>query len=273
MGAVRWDVFLPVLGMSSLLLIVLLLITWLVGRAQRRHAVMDCAWGIGFVLVAGAGVLVTSGLGEPLPDPVRRWLVLALTGVWGLRLAVHLARRLRGSGEDPRYADLLGPPDTPGRDALALRRVYLPQGAFLLVVSLVLQVGVLTTTPTNLLTWAGVAIWAIGFSFETVGDAQLAAHRADPARRGTVLDSGVWRFTRHPNYFGDAALWWGLWLVTASAGVVPALVTIVGPVLMTWTLTSKTGTPLTEARMSGRPGYAEYVTRTSAFLPWPPRRV
>lgn len=108
--------------------------------------------------------------------------------------------------------------------------------------------------------------------FETVGDWQLARHKADPARRGTILDTGVWAWTRHPNYFGDATVWWGLWLVTASAGWLPALLTVLSPLLMTWALTSRTGKPLTESRMMERPGYRDYVERTSGFFPLPPRR-
>lgn len=266
-GAPAWGALGVSAGCSALAVLVLLLVTWSVGRVQRRHAVMDVAWGLGFVLVAAVSWVVTGSLSDP--DRARGWLLLILTATWGLRLAGHLAWRLRGGEEDPRYAELL---EGEGRDRAALRRVYLPQGLALLVVSMVLPVGMVASAPVGVLTWVGVGLWAVGMFFEIVGDAQLAAHKADPERRGTVLDTGVWRLTRHPNYFGDATVWWGLWLVTASAGVLPALLALPAPLLMTWTLTSRTGRPLTEERMAGRPGYAEYVARTSSFVPWPPRR-
>jgi steroid 5-alpha reductase family enzyme len=118
--------------------------------------------------------------------------------------------------------------------------------------------------------WAGVAVWAVGLFFEAVGDAQLAAFRRDERNRGTVLDRGLWRFTRHPNYFGDACVWFGLWL--ASAQQWPGLATVLSPVAMTWFLVAKTGKPLLESQLARtRPGYADYVRRTSGFVPWPPR--
>lgn len=267
--SLRWSGLLPVVAASVTAVLALLTVTWLVGRAQRRHCVLDAAWGAGFVLVALTSFVATSG--PDGADPTRRWLLLGLTAAWGLRLAVYLAWRMRDGEEDPRYAEILGGRGA-ARDVVALRRVYLPQAAVLLLVSGVIMVGMLATRPVDRLTWAGVAVWVVGMFFEVVGDAQLAAHKADPARRGTVLDTGVWRWTRHPNYFGDTAVWWGLWLVTASAGWLPAVLTVGGPLLMTWTLTSRTGKPLTESRMSDRPGYAEYVARTSGFVPWPPKR-
>ena len=116
----------------------------------------------------------------------------------------------------------------------------------------------------------GVLVWAVGLYFEAIGDAQLATFKADPARHGAVLDTGLWRYTRHPNYFGDTCVWWGIWLVASDSWAGAA--TILSPLVMTYFLSMKTGKPLTEQHMAGRPGYAEYVTRTSGFLPWPPKR-
>jgi steroid 5-alpha reductase family enzyme len=123
----------------------------------------------------------------------------------------------------------------------------------------------------GVLLWVGTTVWAIGLFFEAVGDAQLNRFRADPASKGQVMDRGLWRYTRHPNYFGDATVWWGLWLIASQqwAGVL----TILSPALMTWTLTRKTGKPLLEQGMADRrPGYADYVARTSGFFPLPPKR-
>jgi steroid 5-alpha reductase family enzyme len=148
--------------------------------------------------------------------------------------------------------------------------VYLPQGVVMFVVSLTVQVGMFSTGPVGALAASGVLCWLVGFFFEAVGDWQLARFKADPSRRETVLDTGLWRYTRHPNYFGDAAVWAGLFLITADSW--PGLLTVLSPALMIWTLAGKTGKPLTEQAMSGRPGYREYVESTSGFIPWPPRR-
>ncbi len=247
-------------------LLALLTVTWLVGRAQRRHQVIDAAWGMGFVVIATISFLLSAGHG----DVGRRWLLLVLTALWGVRLAVYLAWRMRDGHEDPRYAAMLGVVGPERRNTYALKRVYLPQAIVLFLVSMVQQVGMFETGPLTWVAWLGVAVWVVGMFFEVVGDAQLAAFKADPSKRGTILDTGVWAWTRHPNYFGDTAVWWGLWLVTASSW--PGVMTLLSPVLMTWALAFRTGKPLTESRMVDRPGFAEYVARTSGFLPMPPKR-
>ncbi|XTR51935.1 DUF1295 domain-containing protein [Pseudarthrobacter sp. So.54] len=195
-------------------------------------------------------------------------LLLALVAVWGIRLAVHIGVRAHGGHEDPRYVDMLSA--APGsRNVFALRKVYLPQGVILFFVSLTVQVGMFSTGPLGWLAWLGVVFWAVGFVFETVGDWQLSAFKADSSRRGTVLNTGLWRYTRHPNYFGDAAVWAGIFLVAADSW--PGLLTVLSPALMIWLLAGKSGKPLTEKVMSARPGYREYVESTSGFVPLPPR--
>jgi steroid 5-alpha reductase family enzyme len=245
--------------------VVVLGITFLVALRVGRHSVIDVAWGIGFTAVAATAYLLSAGEG----DNTRRLLVLVLTGVWGLRLAWHIGRRSRGHGEDPRYDALLA--DAPGsRTAYALRKIYLVQALVLWFVSLPIQVAAFETGPVGLLGWAGVAVWTIGLFFEAVGDQQLHRFRTDPSTSGRVLDTGLWRYTRHPNYFGDACVWWGLSLIAFDAW--PGVLTVLSPVLMTWLLVKGTGKPLLEKGMaSRRPGYEEYVARTSGFLPLPPR--
>lgn len=256
--------FLAGLPWAAAGIVALLAVTFAVAVRQRRHSVMDVVWGPGFVVVAAVSWLLSAGHG----DGGRRLLLLALVAVWGLRLGVHIGVRASGGHEDPRYTAMLdGAPGS--RDVYALRRVYLPQGIVMFFVSLTVQVGMFTTAPLGWLALAGALLWAVGFIFETVGDRQLAQFKADPARRGTVLDTGLWRYTRHPNYFGDAAVWAGLFLVAADSW--PGILTLLSPALMIWTLAGKTGKPLTEKAMAGRPGYKEYVEATSGFLPWPPR--
>jgi steroid 5-alpha reductase family enzyme len=265
MPAFPLDAFLSSLPWAAAGLAVLLAGTFAVAVRQNRHSVIDTVWGLGFVVVAAISWLLSAGQG----DDGRRLLLLVLVAVWGARLAVHIGLRSRGGHEDPRYVDMLS--SAPGsRNAYALRRVYLPQGVVLFFVSLTVQVGMFNTGKLGWLAVLGVLLWILGFVFETVGDRQLAQFKADPVRRGTVLNTGLWRYTRHPNYFGDAAVWAGLFLVAADSW--PGLLTILSPALMTWTLAGKTGKPLTEKAMSRRPGYREYIESTSGFLPLPPRR-
>lgn len=257
--------FLAGFGLSALGILALLTVVYAIGCAQKRHQVIDAAWGLGFVTVAAITFFASAGYG----DPVRRWLLLAIVALWGVRLGGFLAWRMRDGHEDPRYVKILS--DAPGsRNRYALRKVYLPQGIVMLLVSLTIQVGMFATGTVGWIAWAGVAAWLIGMFFEVVGDAQLTAFKADPSRRGTILDTGVWRLTRHPNYFGDTAVWWGIFLVAADSW--PGVLTVFSPLLMTWALAFRTGKPLTESRMLDRPGYREYVARTSGFVPMPPKR-
>ncbi|NUP49654.1 MAG: DUF1295 domain-containing protein [Catenulispora sp.] len=244
-------------------------IVFIAGAARRRHRYVDTVWGAAFALVAVTTATLTGGHG----DAWRRWLLAVCTVVWGLRLSVHIARRGRGAPEDPRYEALLA--KAGGHPAwAAYSRVYLLQAALVWFISLPVQVGMVAEGRS----WAGavaavvgVVLWLVGIAFESVGDWQLARFKADPAHRGRLMTSGLWRYTRHPNYFGDACVWWGLFLIAASAW--PALPTIMSPVLMTWLLTAGSGKPLMEAHLSAtRPGYAEYAARTSPFIPKPPRK-
>jgi len=157
----------------------------------------------------------------------------------------------------------------------AFKVVFGPQAVLLFITSLPAQMGVLASGGAAIgpLGWAGLGLWLIGITFETAGDAQLKAFRADPANKGKVLDSGLWRYTRHPNYFGDACAWWGIWLAATEAGTVVALASLIGPLFLTFTLTRWSGKPLLEKGLvKSRPGYADYVARTSGFIPWPPRK-
>ncbi|HLN79336.1 MAG TPA: DUF1295 domain-containing protein [Nocardioidaceae bacterium] len=258
--------FAAALPLTVLTVVVVLGVTFVVALRRGRHAVVDVAWGLGFVAIALTSYLASAGVG----NDARRTLVLLLTAVWGLRLAAHIAWRSRGHGEDPRYAELLS--RAQGSPALfALRRIYLTQGVVMWFVSLPVQVAMFQTPGLGALAWVAVAVWAVGVLFETVGDYQLHRFRSDPGSRGTVLDTGLWRYTRHPNYFGDACAWWGISLVAFSAW--PGVLTVLSPVLMTWLLARGTGKPLLEKDIAQRrPGYADYVRRTSGFFPLPPKK-
>ena len=183
--------------------------------------------------------------------------------------AGYVGWRSRGKGEDPRYTDMLA--KAPGHPAAyALRKVFLLQAALIWLISVPVQAGMFQAGGPAWLLAAGLAIWLCGLVFESVGDWQLARFKASPGSRGQVMDRGLWRYTRHPNYFGDACVWWGLFLISCGSWL--GLVTIFSPLLMTFLLARGSGKPITEERMAGRPGYAEYVARTSGFIPLPPRR-
>jgi steroid 5-alpha reductase family enzyme len=256
---------------NAAILLGVVLILWVVSLQIKDVSFIDSVWGGAMALLA-----LVSWLRVAEPGALAT-LIAAMTIVWGVRLAVHLLRRWRREGEDPRYARMLRKPREQGRFAVAaLTRVFLGQAVLLFVVSSPAQVGILAAAseqPISGLALVGLALWLVGVFFEWVGDCQLARFRADPASKGQVMDTGLWRYTRHPNYFGDACAWWGIWLAAASAGWWVAPWTLPGPLFLTFTLTWWSGKPLLEAGLAKRrPGYADYVRRTSGFFPLPPRR-
>jgi steroid 5-alpha reductase family enzyme len=255
--------FLVVSVASAVAVLVVFGITFLIGRRIGRYNVVDAAWGVGFIAVAAVSAALGTG------DLARRLLLLVLVAVWGGRLAWHMHLKSAGKGEDPRYRDMLRGDFSPWR---VLRKVFALQAVLTWFISLPLQLSAVTgPTPTALVpvAVAGVVLWLVGIVFEALGDHQLRMFKADPANRGVVMDRGLWAWTRHPNYFGDACVWWGLWLITINGW--PALATVLSPALMSYFLVYVTGARLTEKYMADRPGFAEYRSRTSFFLPRPPR--
>jgi steroid 5-alpha reductase family enzyme len=225
-----------------------------------RVSVVDVTWGVALAAIAVAGAVVGAG------TPWRRWLIAVLVVAWGVRLSRHVFKRARGHGEDPRYAELLGG----GGVATAVRKVYVVQGLAICLVSLPVMAAAHWDLAAAWLVWVGVVVWVVGVVFEAVGDAQLAAYKRDPDR-GPVMDRGLWGWTRHPNYFGDACVWWGIWLVGgAASGWWPAVVTLAAPLAMTHFLRNVTGAKLLERTMSKRPGWDEYAARVPFFVPHPP---
>lgn len=236
---------------------------WFVSLPLRDASIVDPFWGAGFALLAWVSFAAAGG------DSPRAWLLPALTSLWGLRLSGYLAWRNFGKGEDYRYQAM--------RKRfghcfwwVSLMVVFWLQAAIQWVVALPVQVGGRGDANLNWLDFAGIATWTIGWLFEAVGDWQLARFKANPANRSQVCDRGLWRYTRHPNYFGDFLVWWGLYLVAAAGGA--AWWIVVSPLLMSLLLMRVSGVTLLEKTLrSAKPGYAEYVRRTSAFFPWFPR--
>ena len=246
-------------------LLVMMAVTFAVALKAGKHSVVDTAWGIGIAVVALVALISSLGYGQP----ARRALLTAAAVIWGLRLAAYIGYRNHGKPEDPRYRDLLAKAKG-DRNLYALRTIYLLQAVILWVACLPIQAGMLERAPAGPLTVIGAVLWLGGFVFESVGDWQLARFKADPAHKGMIMDRGLWRYTRHPNYFGDFCMWWGLFLISLGSWV--EVVTIVGPLLMTFLLTRGSGKALTEKRMADRPKYADYIARTSGFFPRPPKR-
>jgi steroid 5-alpha reductase family enzyme len=240
-----------------------MLALWFLSLRLRDASIVDPFWGTGFVLLAWSAWIP---LGGHAPRPL---LALALVTVWGLRLSIHLLSRRSGHGEDFRYRAM--------REAhgerfwiVSLGTVFALQGGLMVLISTPVVAAVVgPATPLGPLDAVAVGLWLVGFLFESIGDAQLARFRGDPANRGRALDTGLWRYTRHPNYFGDAVQWWAFGLLGLAAG---APWTLVSPLVMTFLLVRVSGAFLLEKTLvETRPAYRDYVSRTSGFIPWPPR--
>ena len=261
-----WPQLWPVLAWSAVAAAAWAVLAFALAQRLHRNNIVDTLWPLGFLLIAAAACAVAAS--RRSGDGLRQALLLACTAVWALRLGWFVGRRSAGKGDDQRYVDLLGK-HTGNRVLLAAGFVFAPQALVLYVVSLTVQVGLTETGPVSAAGWIGVAVWLLGLAFEAVGDHQMNRFRRDPGHRGQLIDQGLWRWTRHPNYFGDAVVWTGLWIITA--GRWPGVLTVVSPVLMTYLLVNGTGKRLLERSMAHRPGYAEYARRTSGFIPLPPR--
>jgi len=241
-------------------------VVWLLSLPLRNASIVDSFWGPGFLLLAAILPSISGGLDW------RSWLVLALTTVWAVRLSVHITVRNWGKGEDRRYAAW--------RERAGGRfwwtsyfRVFAVQAGALVVVAAPILVVAASQGPSRWTAWdiVGAIVWAIGLSFEAIADAQLQRFRRDPSNQGRVLDRGLWRISRHPNYFGEALLWWGMFLVAMA--VPYGYCAIVGPAAITFLLVRVSGVRLLEKDLVARsPAYVDYVRRTSAFIPRPPRR-
>lgn len=261
---------LTLLALNLALIVVVMAVLWTLSLKLKDVSFIDGVWPLGMLMLALATFPRTEG------DPTRKWLLLWLCAVWAIRLAWHLLKRWRAHGADGRYTKIVEDQERKAGWSFAktgLLIVFLPQAFFAWLNSLPVQLGqVATVPPIGWIGWTGAVIVVIGIGFESIGDAQLAAFKKDPDNKGQVMDKGLWRYTRHPNYFGDACVWWGLWLIAAETGWV-GIASIIGPIFLTVTLTKWSGIGMTEkATASTKPGYADYIRRTSAFIPMPPRK-
>ena len=242
---------------------------WLVGSAIRDVSFIDSIWALGM-----GGLAAATWLQVPRHGPAQLLLV-GLCGVWALRLGLHLLIRWRAHGPDRRYVRMMEKAKAERGWSYAhasLRMVFLLQAPLMWTVALPIQLGQMSDGPARIgaLGWIGAAVAAFGIGFETLGDIQITRFKADPANAGQVLDRGLWRYTRHPNYFGDICAWVGIYLVAAETGV--GLWALPGPALLIFLLTRWSGGVTYERRLTKtRPGYDDYQRRTSSLIPWPPK--
>jgi len=254
---------------------------FLVGRAVKRHATIDIFWGSGFLWIYLESLWFShsqsssSGgnwwFNSSLNGHAIRWIILGAVALWSLRLSIHLAIRQKGSAEDSRYVWIMRGASDGNKTLYALRKIYGLQGLLMWFVSLPLQ-WMAFATSFNFLVWVGLAIVLIGVYFEAIGDEQLRRFVANPANSGTTMNTGLWRYTRHPNYFGDACVWVGFFICALSTKY--GFITILSPTLMVWLLTSLSGKPMLEKKLTKtRDGYNEYIAATSSFFPRPPKKL
>ncbi len=251
---------------AGLVILGLMVALWLLSLYLRDASIVDIFWGAGFVITCWVYFALTPDGAE-----IRKLVLAALVTLWGLRLAGYIYWRNHGKGEDFRYAAWRKEHGA-AWPVRSFFQVFLLQGVLMWVISAPLLAGQFSATPPELgwLEYLGILVWAYGFFFEVVGDWQLARFKANPANKGRLLTTGVWRYTRHPNYFGDAAQWWGFYLFALAAG---GWWTVFSPLLMTFLLLRVSGVAMLEKSLkTNKPGYEEYVQATSEFIPWFPRR-
>ena len=246
--------------------LLLMLAGWMISLIFHNVTVVDSLWGLGFPLIAWVTFFLSGGY------VVRKILITILVTIWGLRLSIYLTWRNWGLGEDPRYKRMR---ERAGNQfwIKSLYMVFLLQAVLMWLISLSLQYGQLASHPSVITLWdtTGLLLWGLGFFFQAVGDWQLAAFKANTENRGQVMNKGLWAYTRHPNYFGEALMWWGIFIITMA--VPSGWLTIVSPVMITYLLLRVSGIPMTENVVrKSRPGYEEYIKNTSSFFPWFPRK-
>jgi steroid 5-alpha reductase family enzyme len=239
---------------------VLAFVGWLVSVAKRNVGIVDSMWSLFFLFAT-----LVFAWANPVNGP-RATMLLVTVALWSLRLSGYITWRNHGEPEDRRYREIRAAHE-PGFAWKSLFVVFVLQGVLAAVIAAPLVIGISSTAPFNVGDTLGIAVWSLGFVFEAIGDYQLACFKADPANRGRVMDRGLWRYTRHPNYFGEASLWWGYYFVAVAAG---GWWTFFSPLLMTFLLVKVSGVRLLEKDIGARrPEYAEYIAHTNAFIPGP----
>jgi steroid 5-alpha reductase family enzyme len=250
--------------LTAFLLLCFMTLVFLLALRLKDNSIVDVAYGLGFVLIGWSGWVAYGS------DEARQLLLLAMVSLWGLRLAGHIAlRKQNEDGEDPRYRQWR---ETWGSTFVwrSFLQIYLLQGTVIYLVALPLLLVIHDAGgPLGWLDMLGVLIWLFGFVFEAVGDWQLLKFKRAPGNRGRIMRYGLWQFTRHPNYFGEAILWWGAFLI--ALGTLLGWLAIISPLLVNFLLLKVSGIPMLEERYAGNKEFEEYKKRTKAFFPWFPK--
>lgn len=258
--------FIQVYIQAFLVIMVIMTLLWIVSIFIRNVSIVDIFWGTGFIVTCGYYFMNSHG------NEARKIILMTLVALWGLRLSIYLAWRNLGKGEDFRYGEFRRKYGEKKYWWVSFFQTFLLQGILMWLISAPLlgaQFSGHESSP-GIIDFAGIALWVVGFAFEAGGDLQLALFKADPASKGKVLDRGFWHYTRHPNYFGDSAVWWGYGLICISSGsYLPAL----GSLLMTALIIKVSGVTLLEKSLKAqKPYYIDYIERTSSFFPWFPKK-
>jgi steroid 5-alpha reductase family enzyme len=247
---------------AAIIILVLVTLLWIWSVFIKNVSIVDIFWGLGFVVVNAFYVFMSGELNT------RKILILTLVSIWGLRLAIYLAFRNIGKGEDFRYKEFRRNYGPKRYWWFSFFQTFLLQGVLIMIVSLPL-LGINSSASSGdlkLLDYLGIVVWLIGFTFEAGGDFQLARFKRDLANKGKVLNTGFWKYTRHPNYFGDSAVWWAYAIFSIAAG---SYWQIIGSIVMTLLIIKISGVALLEKTLNNtKSKYREYIEKTSSFFPW-----
>ncbi len=249
---------------STIIVFIYFFLFFLVAQIIRNNSIVDMGWGAGFVLVALATLFIQGAYME------RNLLLALLITIWGGRLTYYIVRRNWGKPEDFRYAKWRR---EWGRWLVprAFLQVFMLQGLLMLVIGYpIILVNANPQPGLNILDYLGLAVWIIGFYFESVSDKQMAEFKKDPANKGHIIKTGLWKYSRHPNYFGEATMWWGIFLLSLSVPL--GWSGIISPLTITLLLLYVSGVPMLEKKYKDNPEFQEYAKFTSKFFPWFPQK-
>jgi steroid 5-alpha reductase family enzyme len=258
--------FLEIYSQGFIVIMAMMTLLWIISIFIKNVSIVDSFWGIGFVLAAISYYLNTEG------HFARKELVVGFVLIWGLRLSIYLGWRNWGKDEDYRYQQFRKNYGAHRYWWFSFFQVFLLQGflSWLVSVPLLAAMYYMPNTPLNYIDYIAVVLWIIGFLFEAGGDFQLAHFKGNPENKGTLLQNGFWKYTRHPNYFGDATVWWAFGLFSIAVG---NYVSLLGPILMSWLIIKVSGVAMLEKTLkNSKPSYKEYIEKTNAFFPWFPKK-